>query len=510
MTGLFPQVPLDDPALDRYEQVHALDKDVPSTNMAIMIAQQALAAGHPENPDAATQALTGPAASAGIQTTLKPYFDTAINHDTVAEEHSAEAVEFAQDSLNIAQQRSDLPEEPVQLSHGPSRTRGQVQTSHDECLVQAAQRESRGDFEHHATQPGLAIRLLIVPVLAVIEVFLLIWPVTNASWADPKSVAYAVGLVAMFLVGNELLPKWTGITTREAREADHATKELTQVSISAGQGGDRDKGRQAAGQVDERHTAHTKRRRTAFRAGLGIVLMIYAAVMFTRVVRLAEGLNWPLPLVLLAAALITVFTAGAPIVLAWWWSRGNKLGDQLREYGAITDESRMLALQLGDHSREQARASGAAVQEAQRHLDLGEQAIYDGEHVVYVGMQKAAAILGQKSVLLPNPENLHSPGRAIRDGAAENLRRAASILTEAQRILDADPFPDSHAPNPWELRIEPRHALPNQANIHPSQLSILHVEDTTALRRWRDPRLLGVVLGVVVLAVLAAALIMLS
>jgi Ribbon-helix-helix protein, copG family len=33
-------------------------------------------------------------------------------------------------------------------------------------------------------------------------------------------------------------------------------------------------------------------------------------------------------------------------------------------------------------------------------------------HIIYVGMQKAATILGQTSVLLPAPENFHSPGRA--------------------------------------------------------------------------------------------------
>jgi len=37
--------------------------------------------------------------------------------------------------------------------------------------------------------------MLVVTVLALIEVFLLIWPVTGASWADPTSVAYVIGLV---------------------------------------------------------------------------------------------------------------------------------------------------------------------------------------------------------------------------------------------------------------------------------------------------------------------------
>jgi hypothetical protein len=510
MITSFPQLPLDDPNLHRFEHVHALDKDVPSTTMAIMIVHQAIAGGHPGNTDAATQALTGPAGAAAIQATLRPFFDTAIGQDTLAQLRAAEAVELARDALDTARRRSVLPDETVQVSDGSAKTRRQVQVGHDQCLATAAQREARGDVEHNASQPSLAVRLVLVPVLALIEVFLLIWPVTNASWTDPKSVAYAIGLVILFLLGNEFLPRWAGVTTREAREADHAAKELTQLAISAGRAGDPDKGRAAAGQVDERLVAHTRRRKLAFRAGLGVVVTIYAAVMFTRVTRLAAGLGWPLSFVLLAAGLITGFTAGAVIVLAWWWSRGNKLGDQLREYGAITDESRLMAAELADQARGEARASGTATAAAQHQLDLAEQAIHDGQHTVYVGMQKAAAVLDQASVLLPGPDNLHSPGRAIRDATLESLGQAASTVIEAQQVLDAAaPFPDSPPPNPWELRSGPRQALPNPDHVDGSQLGILH-EPTTdeaapASRRWRKPWLFAVVAGLVIAAAIVAS-----
>jgi hypothetical protein len=503
----FPQLPLDDPNVRRIEQVHALDRDVPSTTMAVMIAHQAMEGGHPSDPDAAGKALTGPAGAAAIQATLKPYFETAISHDKLAQLHATEAMELAKDSLDTAQQRSSLPDDSVPLSDGSAKTRRQVQENHDQCLLTAAQREARGDCEHRARQPGLAVRLAAIPVIALIEVFLLIWPVTNASWTDPKSVAYAIGLVVLFLLGNEFLPKWAGVTSREARDAKHAAKELTQLSTTLGQQGDRDKGRAAAGQVDERHVAHTRRRMMGFRAALLAVVTVYAAVMFTRVTRLASGLGWPLPFVLLAAGLITAFTAGAPIVLAWWWSRGNMLGDQLREYGAILDQSRLLASDLGGQARDEARASATAAADAQHELDLAEQAVHDGQHVVYVGMQKAAAILDQASVLLPAPEHLHSPGRAIRDATVESLSQGATVIVQARQTLDADPmpFPDSPSPNPWELRAQPRHALPNPEHVHGSQLSILHVPDAPPVSWWHKPWLLAAA-GLIAVAVTVTAL----
>ena len=357
MAGHFPHVSLDDPNLHRFEQVHALDRNVPSTAMAIMIVQQAMEAGHPGNPDAATQALTGPAGATAIQATLKPFVETAVDYDKSAQQHAAEAVELARDSLNTARRRSDLPTEPVQLSDGSARTRRQVQVSYEECQVMAAQREARGDVEHHAGQPGSAIRLLVVPVLALIEVFLLIWPVTNASWTDPKSVAYAIGLVILFLLGNEFLPRWAGVTAREAREADHAAKELTQLAIGARTVGDPDQGREAAGQVDERHVAHTRRRMVAFRAALSVVVTIYTAVMFTRVTGLAAGLGWPVAFVVLAAGLITAFTARGGDSPGLVVVAGQQARRPIREYGAITDESRFLASELCDQAREEARAS---------------------------------------------------------------------------------------------------------------------------------------------------------
>jgi hypothetical protein len=50
----------------------------------------------------------------------------------------------------------------------------------------AAQPVGRGDTEHLALPPGPGIRLIVATVLPVIELGLLIWPVTDASWADPS------------------------------------------------------------------------------------------------------------------------------------------------------------------------------------------------------------------------------------------------------------------------------------------------------------------------------------
>ena len=126
------------------------------------------------------------------------------------------AVEEAKEARQATERRRDLPNETVRLSDGSARTRGQVHAGHDTRLAAAAQRETRGDFEHNVRHPSPAARLLVVVVLALIEVFLLIWPVTDANWADPKSVAYVGGLVVLFVFMNEQLPKITGLAIRES------------------------------------------------------------------------------------------------------------------------------------------------------------------------------------------------------------------------------------------------------------------------------------------------------
>jgi hypothetical protein len=510
MSSQAPDVAFDDPHFERYQSAHNLDYDELTTKMAVEIAKDAFAAGHPDNADAAPRVLTGPSAAAAVQTTMKKFVDDAIVHDEVGEEHSAEAIRRAHGSLDTARRRSRLPEESVQLSDGSSRTRSQAQQGHDDRLDAVAQRETRGDFEHYARQPSWMIRALIVPVLALIEVFLLLWPVTNASWGDPASVAYVAGLMAMFVVMNEQLPKLAGTATRAAREAHDAAHELTAVGVTAGRGGDLATGRAVLGHVDQRFVRAAEHKRTMRWALLSTVITIYAGVMFTRVERLASGLGWPLLFVLLAAALITAFTAGAVILLAWWWARGNALGDQLREYGEITAESRMLAEQLGDQSREEARSSSEAAEQAQLELDLGEQVIQDGYQLTGIGLQKAAKILDQPAVLAPRPENLFAVGRAIRARVSNNLERAATILAEARQTLNGPaPFaPTRPAANPWETRTATRHALPNTTFVDPSQLGSLHTAPPSrSTPRWQRRRWLsGVALFLVLSTLLAAAL----
>ena len=509
MPAQFHHVPLDDPYLVRYEEAHTIDSDPQSTAMAIGIVQDAVASGHPADNGAAAKVLTGPSAAMAVQATMKPFHDLATTHDKTAEQHSLVAVQEAKAARQAAERRRDLPNETVRLSDGSARTRGQVHAGHDTRLAAAAQRETRGDFEHHVGHPSLAARLLVVVVLALIEVFLLIWPVTDANWADPKSVAYVVGLVVLFVFMNEQLPKITGLAIREAREAVHAARELTHVGLTASRVGDQGGGREMTGHVDERFVRAAERKKVTWCAVLGTVMVVYSAVMFTRVERLAAGLGWPLTFVLLAAALITVFTVGGMLVLTRWWSRGNALGDQLREYGAITDESRGIAEDLAEECRDYARGSEQAAAEAHSELDLGERAMHDGYHTVGVGLQKAAKILDQEKVHTPKPANLFAIGRPIRSRAQSHLDDAAAILAEVSQILAGIvPFdPAVVHPDPWALRSAPRRARANPTFVDPYQLGVLHTPASEHVVVWRRPHawtVLGVILVVVMgLAVLA-------
>jgi hypothetical protein len=507
MNGRFHHVALDDPYLERFEEVHVIDRDHRSTTMAAGIVRDAVAGGHPADATAAARVLAGASAATAVQATMKPFIDEATMHDQAAEEHSTGAVQEAQNAKEAAERRRNLPNEAIRLSDGSSRTRGQVHAGHDDRLAAAAQRETRGDFEHNARPPALPVRLLVVTVLALIEVFLLIWPVTNASWAAPKSVAYVVGLVVLFVFMNEQLPRLAGLGIREAREAVHAAWELTHVGLSASRGGDPDAGREATGQVDERFVRACERRKRIRCGALGVVMAIYSAVMFTRVDRLAAGLGWPVPFVLLAAGLITAFTVGGMVVLTWWWSRGNALGDQLREYGALTGQSRAIAEDLGDQSRSDARFSCEAADEARRELNLGEQAMHSGYHTVGVGLQKAAKILDQETVLTPRPGNLFVIGRPLRDRAIATIGRAETILAEVQQILtSAPPFdPASPHPNPWAARSAPRQCRANPAFVDPHQIGTLHTPEPGPTPQWRRPWVLGTAcVAVITLAALAA------
>jgi hypothetical protein len=468
-------VPVDDPNLERYQHAHAIDHDMKSTNMAVSIARGAFAAGHPANADAGKKAMTGPAAAAAVQATMNPFVDDAVGCDEAAEEHSAGALRSAQDAKEHADRRRRLPEEQVTLSDGSSQTRGQVQAGLELRMEAAAQREARGDHEHLVTQPGPGARLIVGPVLALIEVFLLIWPVTNASWNDPKSVAYVVGLIVMFLLMNDQLPRLAGTAVRDYREVRDAARELTSVAITAGQAGDVSAGREVSGHVDGRRVAAAERKTIAIGLLFGLILAVYAAVMFTRVLRLAAPLGSP-TFALLAAALITAFTAGAPVVMALRWSRGNALGDQIREYGAITADSRMRAEKLHDLSITAVRASGHFAELAGRRLEQASQIVSDGYRVVAVGLQKAARILDQDSVLTPSPENLFPVDRPIRTRTNDNLSRAAATIALAHKTLARPgPFePESPAPNPWKTRTAPRRAVPDPALVDPAQLGFLH------------------------------------
>ena len=507
MSGHFEHVPLDHPYLGRFHEAHVIDRNPETTVMAIGIVNDAVAAGHPDDGSAAARVMTGASGAAHVQAVIQPYLDEAIDHDKTAEVYSTEAVQFAQQAQSLVEQYRDLPKEAVQLSDGSSMTRGQVRGRHDQILTATTQREGRGDFEHNARPPGLLTRLIVVTVLSLIEVFLLIWPVTDATWSDPKSVAYVIGLVVLFLFVNENLPRLCGLAAREAREVVHAAWELTRVGLSASLNGRPDAGRETIGHVDERPVHAAKRKRMRSFATLGVVLAIYSAVMFTRVERLAAGLGWPLLFVLLSAALITMVTTGSALIMTGWWSRGNGLGDQLREHGAITGESRAIAEDLADQFREHERLSDDAADHVHRELDLGEQKLHDGYQTVGIGLQKAAKILDQESIPVPRPENLFAAGRPIRRRATANVFRAQTILAKAHQIMaGASPFgAAAPAPNPWEFRTAPRQALANPAFLDSSQLGTLHTADAMTVPAFFREHWFHIACVIVVLALVTTA-----
>jgi hypothetical protein len=204
---------LDDRLFERYATAHNLDGDEPSTRLAIAVVKSAERNGHPDDPSAATRALTGATGALGVQGTMGSEFvPAAIEHDKAAEQEASTADEHAADALAAAKERTDLPNKFVQLADGTNRTRGQVQTEHDRRQQQAARREGRGDTEHLARQPDPVVAWVIAVITGVLEAFLLLWPVTNASFGNPKSVLAFTCLVALLVVANEALPKRAGHT----------------------------------------------------------------------------------------------------------------------------------------------------------------------------------------------------------------------------------------------------------------------------------------------------------
>ena len=254
-----------------------------------------------------------------------------------------------------------------------------------------------------------------------------------------------------------------------------AARELTSVAVSRGRSGDTEGGRSIAGHVDSRNITATRRKAGTWCALLGVVLAVYAAVMFTRVLRLAEPLGSTM-FSALAAALITVFTAGVPILMAYRWSRGNALGDELREHGAIIAESRNEAQHLHELTEAAIASSEHFTELAHDQLERASQTIHDGYRVIAVGLQKAARMLCHDSVMTAAPENLFPAERVLRTRAVDTLSRTAAIVAGAQKALcESDPFPaDEPAPNPWHHRTAPRRATPNPAHMDPAQVGSLH------------------------------------
>lgn len=503
MTSHPHNVPADDPDLERYERAHAIDHDMVSTNLAISIYRAARDVGHPADSDAARKAMTGPAAAAAVQATMDSYLDGALPEDEAAEQYSTQALRCGLDAVEVAESRRRLPEEHVTLSDGSSQTRGQVQAGLEQRMEAGAQREARGDFDHRDEPPGLGTRLAVSVVLSLIEVFLLIWPVTNASWNDPKSVAYVAGLVTVFLIMNDWLSRYAGMAVRSYRETREAARELTVIAITVGRAGQVGAGREIAGHVDSRRVQGQKRKAVAFCGLFATVLSVYAAVMFTRVLRLAAPLGSP-TFAVLAAALITAFTASAPILMAIRWSHGNGLGDQLREYGAITADSRSRAERLHEESTVAARTSSHFDEQARLALERANQVLADGYGVVAVGLQKTARMLGLDTVLTPDPTNLFVAKRPIRDRATHNLGRARTMRAEAQTILaEQSPFhPTQPAPNPWHTRTAPRRALPDLEHVDPPQHGPLHqASSRTPWSRRTLVMTVAIVLAVIILVI---------
>jgi hypothetical protein len=482
MTDPVSGLPFDDPHIELWDELYGIDQDEVSTKIAIELVRAADGA----DPDAAAVALRGPGGAVAIQGGMQRFVDKAVEQDKEAERHSAASRKLAEDARECARRRRELPGEPVELSNKSSQTRGQVLAGYEHRQQEADQCEARGDFEHRGTRPTLPARLIVAGVLALIEAFLLIWPVTNASVHDPKNMVAFAGLVLAFFMVNDYLPKHTGESIRLARDARAAAVENTSIGITHGRRGERAKGREILGDVDQGNLARTERRRNSYCGLLGLAVAVYAAVVFRRITLLAFPLGQSLTFAVLAATLITVFTAGGLILLAGWWARGNQLGDQLREYGEITTEGRLQANQLEDQARELLRKSHDAAETAATHLAFGAQEVENGYRSAAVGAQKAARQLRLPAVVVPQPENLYTSSRPVATRATENLANAAGIRREvADMLAEPAPFPAGRISTPWEKRTTLRTARPNPAFIDPSHRVGPHLSGDSPRRRRR-------------------------
>ena len=95
MNSKFAHIPLDHLYLDRSQNAHIIDDDAVSSRLAFSIAEDAYAAGHPADSEAAPRTLAGPSGAAAVQAAMTPYVQKAVDKDQAAEQYSAEALQHA-------------------------------------------------------------------------------------------------------------------------------------------------------------------------------------------------------------------------------------------------------------------------------------------------------------------------------------------------------------------------------------------------------------------------------
>jgi hypothetical protein len=262
-----------------------------------------------------------------------------------------------------------------------------------------------------------------------------------------------------------------------------AAAELTAIGLTVSQEGDPGRGRGILGEIDEPLVQTTKRSAIAWCAVIAAVVAVYAMVMFTRVVGLAGGLHHGLMFSMMAAALITTFIAAGLVLMTWRWSRGNRLGDQLRETGEITAESRGLQ----DHLTQLAICSSESSEDeaamAAAEFAASDQVLQDGQRTAARGLQKAADILKQPKVLGPHPENMYQVHRPLQAEAQSNLAAASTLREQIRQALKSQPFPERYVADPWATRTGRKAARPNPTFVPHSQLGNLYSPESRTRRR---------------------------
>ncbi|MFC4943288.1 hypothetical protein [Pseudonocardia sp. GCM10023141] len=441
--------------------------DPVSVYVANTIIDSAVAAGHPDDAAVAAATLRGPGAAAAIQSALHRA-DGPVDHvhalDIAALEFATSAVTHAADAYRDAATREALPRETVNMLDGAGLTRGQVAGGLHDRQRAAARNEERGNFEHRESPPVLLMRVLCAVTLSTIDFFLLLVPVTNASLSEPLSIAYVLGLLGLLILMNDTLPLMTGHAFRNHREQLHAVWDNVGPSAVKVQRKDADRGRTAAGQADLRRLRATALNRTIWSAALTVVVLVYGSLIFTRVLNLATRLGTATPLTAgLAAGLVTACTVAAPLFLTWRWSRGNRLGDQVREFGALTAESSALAEQLAQTAVDAVVEAELAIGNARSMIVIADEDGARAMSAVNVGLQLASDRLGQPDVVVPASANVFPISREARDHAEVLLERAQRQIVEIDAMLKVDPFPaNGAAPDPWSGRhcTRPGRAVP--------------------------------------------------